>query len=37
MKFKVGEILRAKEDMVVTIGVEECDTDENVKGENTSS
>jgi hypothetical protein len=32
MKYKVGDILRAKTDMVVTIGVEQCDTDENVKG-----
>lgn len=32
MKYKVGDILRAKTDMVVTIGVEESDTDENVKG-----
>lgn len=32
MKYKIGDILRAKEDMVVTIGVEQSDTDENVKG-----
>lgn len=32
MKYQVGDILRAKEDMVVTIGIEECDIDENVKG-----
>lgn len=31
MKYKIGDILRAKEDMVVTIGVEQFDTDENVK------